>query len=158
MKRLMDVADRSLEWSQPKATRASYELRAGEDLVATLEFRNSFGSLATGASADGRWTFKRQGFFRPVVTVRQEGNDVEIGQFHHQTWRAGGTIDLSADRRLLVSTSFWQTRYEITTPAEDPLITFTRLKASSTSGMHIHGAVDAGIAVAAMLGWSTIAP
>ena len=66
MKNVRDFAGSDdLTWTQPKALKQAFELRAGEDVVGTLEFRNSFGSFATGESADGRWTFKRQGFFRP---------------------------------------------------------------------------------------------
>jgi len=51
-----------LWWVQPRALQMNYELRADEELVATVRFRSLSGSFATAKSADGCWTFKRVGF------------------------------------------------------------------------------------------------
>lgn len=68
----------SLIWAP--VGRRSYQLSAGDDLVATLDWATSTGSLATGEAADGSWTFKRVGFFRPAITVRDRGgpNDLAV--------------------------------------------------------------------------------
>ncbi len=62
-----------LVWKQGAATQRHYELRAGEALVAELDFLKAFGTLARGRAASGAWTFKRTGFLSPVVTARSEG-------------------------------------------------------------------------------------
>ncbi|HEY0722558.1 MAG TPA: hypothetical protein VGD41_00915, partial [Pyrinomonadaceae bacterium] len=64
MRKIADVVGQELEWVQPSVFKMQYELRAGDELAATLRFRSSFGSLATGESADGCWTFKRIGFWQ----------------------------------------------------------------------------------------------
>ena len=56
----------TLKWLQPNWLKMEYELHAGEEVVATLRFRSSFGTLATAQSADGCWTFKRVGFSKPA--------------------------------------------------------------------------------------------
>ena len=66
----------SLIWAP--VGRRSYQLSAGDDLVATLDWATSTGSLATGEAADGNWTFKRVGFFRPSVTVRDRGGPHDL--------------------------------------------------------------------------------
>ena len=77
MKNVRDLAGRDdLTWTQPKALKQAFELRAGEDVVGTLEFRNSFGSFATGESADGEW----------VLTVRDVGPQ-DVGTL--QYWSLG---------------------------------------------------------------------
>jgi hypothetical protein len=45
-----EVADQELLWIQPAARRREHELRAGDDVVATLRFQR--GSLADVASSD----------------------------------------------------------------------------------------------------------
>ena len=64
VKKIGEMIGRKLEWVQPSAWKMQYELRAGDELIATLRFRSSFGSFATAESADGCWTFKRVGFWQ----------------------------------------------------------------------------------------------
>lgn len=47
MKQLTEVTGLPLQWMQPSARREAYELRAGDDVIATLRFRSMFGSMAT---------------------------------------------------------------------------------------------------------------
>jgi len=54
-------------------------LRAGDDLVATLRFQR--GSLADAEAEGHHWTFKRQGFWQPRVTVRLAGSDADVAVF-----------------------------------------------------------------------------
>jgi len=120
--RIADVASRKLEWSQPKAMRQEYELRASGELVGTLQFRSLFGTLATGESADGCWTFKRVGFFQQRANVRSCGTETEVAVFRNNTWSGGGTLECLNGRSFLATTNLWQTRFDFTTDAEEPLV------------------------------------
>lgn len=106
------VPQSALHWSQPRALQEHYELRAGSTLAGTLQFRNSFGTFAAGETAEGRWTFKRVGFFRQVVSLRAAGSDADLAVFQNQTWSGGGSIELPGGRRFLATTNMWQTRFE----------------------------------------------
>ena len=112
MRKIVELVDQPIEWVQPRVLKMHYELRAGDDLVATLRFRSSFGSFATGESADGCWTFKRTGFWQTRVTIRSCGEDVDIATFKNNTWTRGGTLELADGQKLLASTNFWQTNFE----------------------------------------------
>lgn len=158
MKNVRSFAGREdLVWTQPKALTQAFELRAGEDVIATLEFRNSFGSFATGESADGQWTFKRQGFFRTTATVRASGAETDLAVFHNRTWTGGGTIDFPDGHHLLVSSNFWHTKFDIATDAESPLVSFRRMSGAFhwSSGISIHAAAAAvpELPWLVMLGW-----
>jgi hypothetical protein len=61
-----------LVWSQPKAMRREYQLSNGNELVGWLRFEKFSGSLATAEVASQNWTFKREGFLHPRVTVRAQ--------------------------------------------------------------------------------------
>lgn len=124
MKRLDQVTGLPLQWTQPSAWREAYELRAGDDLVATLRFRSAFGSFATSETADDCWTFKRVGIWKTHVTVRRCGEEGDRAIFYNNTWDGGGTLELADGRRYLASTNFWQTRYELQTEAGEPLMRF----------------------------------
>jgi len=140
MKRMAELVGRDLIWNQPKALKAAFDLSDGAEVVSTLVFRSSFGSLATATSAEGAWTFKRQGFFHPTVTVRPEGQESDLAIFRNRTWKAGGTLEFPDGRHLLGSTNFWQTRYEWTTENDTPVISYRRrsgiLHVSATMVLH----------------------
>src|SRR5687767_3448850 len=133
-----------------------YELHSGDELIATLRFRSSFGSFATAESADGCWTFKRVGFWQTRATIRGCGTDVDIGTFANNTWSGGGTLELPDGRKLLATTNFWQTNFEFQTEAGETMLRF------KTGGfVHLSAKVEIQpaatelpeLALVVMLGW-----
>lgn len=137
MKKLADLLDRELKWTQPGALKMHYELNAGEEIAARLAFRSSFGSLATGESADGCWTFKRAGFFQTRVTIRVCGEETDIAVFKNDTWSGGGTLELPGGRNLLATTNLWQTNLEFKTESGEALLRF-----QSAGLIHLSASVE----------------
>jgi hypothetical protein len=125
MKPLSDTGERELYWMQPTMKR-SFELRAGDDLFATLKFETAFGSLAAAESAAGTWTFKRVGFFKPRVTVRVKGSEQNLAVYHLKWGSAEGVLEF-ADGETYVwkLANFWATRYQIVDAEGNPLISYT---------------------------------
>lgn len=102
----------SLEWTQPKTFQNRYELRSGENLVATLEFPKAFGSLANAIAADGRWTFKRVGFFNTRITVRLEGQEDELAVYHPKWTGTEGRLQFaSGEAYTWKVANFWATQF-----------------------------------------------
>jgi len=67
---------------------------SGESTIATLEWAQHGGSLATLRGAAGEWTLKRGGFLNPHITARSA--DVVVARLsvhlnHHQIDLTGGT-------------------------------------------------------------------
>jgi hypothetical protein len=67
-----------LQWVQAGALSRIHELKSGDSVVARLEFKNLFGSLAEGQTTDGVWQFKRRGLLRQSVFVRPAGSRQDI--------------------------------------------------------------------------------
>ena len=124
MKRIAGVIGRELKWVQPSAWKMEYELRADDELMATLRFRSSFGSFATGESGDGCWTFKRVGFWQTRATIRGCESETEIAMFKNNTWSGGGTLELLDGRKLLATTNLWQTNFEFKSETGEILVRF----------------------------------
>ncbi|MCI0486696.1 MAG: hypothetical protein L0229_08860, partial [Blastocatellia bacterium] len=130
MKKIPEIVGQQLKWVQPSAFKMQYELQAGDSTAATLRFRSSFGSFATGESADGCWTFKRVGFWQTRATIRTCGADQErnlyadIATFKNNTWSGGGTLELPDGRKFLATTNFWQTNLEFQDESGGALIQF----------------------------------
>jgi len=96
-------------------------LRAGDDVVATLRFQR--GSLADAEAEGHHWTFKRQGFWQPRVTVRAPGSDADVAVFRPR-WAGGGTLDFADGRSVrLSSANFWQSQW-VWEEKDQPLILF----------------------------------
>jgi hypothetical protein len=124
MRSIREVAERPLRWTQPSALSREYELRDGDEVLATLRWQKTFGSLALAESADGAWSFKRSGFLGPKVTVRVPGSETEVGVFK-PGWRGEGTLRLSNGRGYQwVNTSFWHSEWAFADEAGEPLIRF----------------------------------
>jgi hypothetical protein len=155
MKKIADLIERELTWSQPRAFKMEYELRAGEELAATLRFRTMVGTMATGESADGCWTFKRVGFWHPRVTIRARDSEQEIAVFRNNTWQSGGTLELPDGRHLQASTNFWATRFAFTGPGDEPLVEFTTgmIRPSATVTVRPSAARLTELPWIVMLGW-----
>jgi hypothetical protein len=113
----------ALRWSQTSVVRWEYELRSGEELVATLRVRG-FGTLATAESGDGSWTFKRVGFFQNRATIRAAGEEVDLAVFQNNTWKGGGDLRFAGGRTFKATTSFWTRDLEFSTESEEPLVRF----------------------------------
>ena len=116
-----------LKWTQPHTLQMAYELHDSAELVATLRFRSSFGSLATAESADGCWTFKRVGFWETRATIRACGAEQDLAIFKNNTWASGGTLELPDGRRYPASTNFWDTAYAFNTADGEPLVSYRNI-------------------------------
>lgn len=112
MKSLIQNKASSLEWRQPHLMEPLFELKGDGELYASLKFSNSFGSLATGITAEGEWTFKRLGFLSTMVTVRAKGSQQNLVIYRNNTWSGGGTLEYPDGRKVQVNSNFWQSRYE----------------------------------------------
>lgn len=156
MRRIVDLVSEPVRWEQPSAFKMEYELRAGQEVAATLRFRSSFGSFATGESADGCWTFKRVGFWRTRATVRVCGAEEDLGAFRNNAWTGGGVLELPDGRSYPANTSFWMTGYEFTTAGGAPLLRYHSgglLKLSATMEILAEARSIPELPWMALLGW-----
>jgi hypothetical protein len=156
MERIGQYVGETLQWCQPRLFASEYELRCGDVVVATLDFRSAFGTHATAESADGRWTFKRVGFWRTRVTVRNEGGDDDVAVFENETWSGGGTLRFANGTSYQASTNFWTTRWEFQTAGEVPLVRFHThglARVEADVELQADAAHLAALPLMVMLGW-----
>lgn len=124
MKSIFSATHQPLKWTQPSAFRMQYELLSGEEVLAALAFRSSFGTLATAETADGCWTFKRVGFWQTRLTIRPCGEEEDLAVFKNNTWSGGGTLEFPDGRIFRATTNFWKTRLEFHNLADEVLVVF----------------------------------
>lgn len=155
MRRITEFTGQELQWTRPSRRRRFYELRAGDEIVATLQWKK--GSLAVAKVADGEWTFKRQGFWRRRVTVRREESEIDIAEFE-LGWSSGGTLDSGDGRRFRwAAANFWRSNWQWVTEDGTSLVHFDGKSKGTKLGsiMEIElAAVDLPqLPLLVMLGW-----
>jgi hypothetical protein len=100
MKLIRDVSATDLLWVQPQVFTRNWELRSGDNIVASLKWERMTGSLATATAADGEWTFKRTGFLNVRVHIRKVGTDQDVAVFYPK-WTGTGTLEGADGSRVV---------------------------------------------------------
>jgi hypothetical protein len=114
-----------LEWKQPAAFRRAYELRAGDSVVASLEFVKMLGSLAEGEVAGARWTFKRSGFVSPKATARVAGSEEDIALYEPNWSGRQGLFRLEGGEILdFKATNFWGSEWVLADSRGEQLLRY----------------------------------
>jgi hypothetical protein len=109
MRHIGEVNGQELAWTQTDYCHGEYKLRAGDETVATLCWRE--GSLAIAETADGRWSFERPRYRRSRVSVRTVGSGTEIAVFSSLR-TGGGTLELAGGRLFhWFATNLWRSRW-----------------------------------------------
>ena len=157
MRPISETRGQELLWVQPAARRREHELRAGDDVVATLRFQR--GSLADAEAEGHHWTFKRQGFWQPRVTVRVAGSDADVAIFRPH-WAGGGTLEFADSRTVqLRSANFWQSEW-VWQEKDQPAILFKGrhgfVKAKGAVEVQPAAAGRPDVPLLSLLGWYLI--
>jgi hypothetical protein len=110
VRKIAEVAGEELVWVQPALLKQAFELHASDEVVATLQFDRS--SLASAETAEHKWTFKREGFWHPQVTIRLPDSDDNLAVFK-PAWGGGGSLELSQGRLLRFgAANFWHSQWD----------------------------------------------
>jgi len=111
MKSLHDANETNLKWVQTGNLETQLQVADGSS-VASLAWAKRGGTLATGASADGSWTLKRVGFWRPRVTVRESGTDIDFASYV-MNWSANGVIEIPSEGQVYSfrRSSMWKSEW-----------------------------------------------
>jgi hypothetical protein len=155
MRPIAEVAGEELIWVQPARTVQAFDLRAVEEVVGTMAFARS--SLATGTTAGQEWTFKREGFWHPQVTVRVAGSDDNIATFK-PSWGGGGTLQLAEGGQLhFGAANFWHSQWDWQSAEDKPLVHFKShhgfLKMEGEVGIEPDAMAMPELPLLVVLGW-----
>jgi hypothetical protein len=120
-----------LRWEKPKWLKRQYELRAGEEVVATLV--RSGGSKAIGEWSGGRYVFTQNGWLNQRILIG-DGATTDVNAPLATFTRRGGVLTLADGRTLFwVKPGFWKSKRVWSDGAAsliefDPASVYVRLK------------------------------
>lgn len=156
MQSLRTTQGHTLIWQQQHAHQRNYLLCAGPQTYASLRWLQAFGSLAQADTSDGQWTFKRVGFWRARITVRQLDAADDLLVFE-PTLTGSGTIRLPKGRQLRWSSaSSAPTEWAWHTLSGQPLLHISALDGGTQRGcvrIEPEAATLPDLALLASFGW-----
>jgi len=86
------VGDRPLVWQQLDLLGLSHDLRAGDQIVATLRWDWAT-RIATAEAGTQRWTFRTRGVLHPEIGIGVDGQDA-VAIFQRRRMGRGGSLEL----------------------------------------------------------------
>lgn len=123
MKAIREFAGQPLLWVQPRAMKQRFELRCGDEVLAVMQWQSSWRSGATAETAEGSWSYKRQGF-RQQVIIQSNGADLLTPTLSRR-WTGSATLSFPDGHSYLWKRSgFWGIKRAWTTPEGTPMLGF----------------------------------
>jgi hypothetical protein len=122
MKKLAEVDLDSLRWTRTGQPH-SYELRSGEDPVATLHWEHPVETHAIAEAEGIRWVVKRRGFVAPVVSVSDPATGKDLALLHLHLNISLLQVTGGASYRW-TRTGFWLPAWEFQEPNGGELVDF----------------------------------
>lgn len=141
MNRLSSISETELYMLQrDRADRREFELRSGDVIYGSLHFAKYIGSSARACAADGVWSFKWSGVFRPCLNIRVPGEKLFFATYAPPWFHTKGVLRFSSGVIF-----HWQHSdqkphlYEMSSADGDALVTYDlgAIKASRLTGPRI---------------------
>jgi hypothetical protein len=158
MKSFGDLQARLLSWTQPKAFRRAYELRAGDELLATLHWeKKTLHHDAVGETHQGCWAIKNSRLLHPRVTVRAAETDAIQAVFTAHL-NGKGTVHLRNQNEFLwLSTDFWGAEWGLFNSKRNPILqiipNYGLIRASAEVNLQPEAFQYPELPLLAILGW-----
>jgi hypothetical protein len=142
-----------LIWKSDSVSSRSFTLGAGAFEFGNLTFAGC-GSLATGRTAAGEWTLRREGFVHPRVTVKRAGSNVPVA-FLSLTMTGGGTAVIAGFGEYTLHTSGWMQQKLNCRRGEVDCLRFERF--GRKAAVHLLAPIaPQPLSILLLLGWYTL--
>lgn len=157
---LQQYAGQELIWGSSHTAKRTYELRAGDQILATLTQPSAWHERRTGTSDEGKFSFARTGFFKQRTVITDTATNAEVASMPTVTW--GGTTTLTlTDGRVYHwhQTSFWASKWGWLDDTQQPMMSFKPLgvfRARCAVIIEPAAAADPHLGLLAQLGWFQI--
>ncbi|MBF8249199.1 MAG: hypothetical protein HW374_1999 [Bacteroidetes bacterium] len=122
MKSIESMIGRELQWVHPSIFKRTYELRAGDIVVARMEWKKFFAMEAKAESADGCWNFEQKGILKSEVAVRLCDSKEPLAIFQETRFKKEQKLSLPHGRFVTLKPNFWRTTYTLASETGEPLV------------------------------------
>lgn len=156
MQMLSEADMDGLRWTRGSAPH-TYELKSRSDPVATLHWERPVETLAHAEAAGVKWTLRRHGFLRPIVTVQDAEGANPLAVLHVHVSNSLLQLPGGAAYRW-TRTGFWIPAWEFQTQAGKELVDFEPVREDrrlegGLVGVSPEGRTDPNLLLLLILGW-----
>jgi len=156
MRAIREAAPSNLSWQQPRAFKAEYELRAGDELLAKLWSPSSFSATMGAEIGASQFSLMAEGFFRKRIAVREVGAVGVAAYFQKGGFE--GELALADGRGYRWKMMrFWSSRWAFVDDSDRPLVSFQARSQLFRAGCDVEidpGALTlAELPILVILGW-----
>jgi hypothetical protein len=122
MKAFPELRPMQLEWMQPRTFERYFELRQGDDLLATLSWERLLSTRAIAETAHGDWSLEQPGILNQRVDVHEESTGRPVASFYPKL-TGRGVLEFVDGRSLeWEPTNFWGTNWSFYGDSDSPLM------------------------------------
>lgn len=95
-------------WHHRSIWTRNYDLRDGENIVASFRMPHYFKVDAIGEGFGGSWEFIPKGIFGKTIEVREKGFELPFARWEKKAFKSDSEIFLPKGERLIVEFSMWK--------------------------------------------------
>lgn len=154
MNKIGEYVGKQLVWQAVKGQKSHYELRCGNEVLGTLAWDKS---EVRGTCGGTTWRIAREGFFRPRLLIRQEGEETPVGTLEVGALGSGRLAVANGPTFKWVQRGMFSSTWGFVDEAKSAIVSFKLTSGLLTSGAEVtleEKSKDLEVAaMLAVLGW-----
>ena len=122
MRSITTYLDFPLMLQQSGIGNSLYEIRFGDELLGSILMSRFWNSRAEAVSADGAWSFDRQGLFKTKITAHAQNGDI-IAVYQPRSFNRPGSITIG-EETYSVKIAVFRNTFDISSHFDNHVIHF----------------------------------
>lgn len=122
MKTFSEYIGEEIKFIQPSMFKRFHELRAGEELIGTMQQKGFFGMLWQVSILGENWEIYKPSIWRTALEIRKAGYEMPTATFNRDGLRSRGTVSLPMGAKLKIVPHLFKKYCEITNDTDDALV------------------------------------
>ena len=106
-------------FKQPSVFKRFHELKAGEELIGTLQQKGFFGMRWEVSIQNKNWEISKPSCWRSALDIRETGYELQIANFIRDRFRSKGMVSLPKGEKLKIEPHFFKGFCEIKNMQEE---------------------------------------
>lgn len=142
MRPIREQVGREMRWRRTRFIPRAFELRAGDEVLASLTWPKLIGRQAIATAAEGEWRFRRASLFSLRVVLEDAATGAQVGEYSSAP--LSGTLRLSDGREYGVGRDSLFGRFRLRRASGGEIAWFPRRPAFTGGGpMQLEAAASA---------------
>ncbi len=124
MKSITSYLDFTLMLHQPSIWKPYYEIRFGDELLGSIKMSRFWNNRSEAVSADGIWSFDRQGLLRPKKIIASAQNGDIVATYQPSFFKRSGIMTIGEEETYSVKIGFFRNTLDVHSSFDEQIIHF----------------------------------